>query len=97
MRPSDCYFEVDREPNPQEVIGGAPVYIVLVSREYWDENHCYEDEHLADVMEGLPEDWEEIMESTFIVEGFEDNLEGLRDLALTLGFVPLPDGSHAPL
>jgi hypothetical protein len=89
--PSDYYFEVGRESNPQEVIGGAPVYIAVVPKTYWDENHCYEDEHVADDLDGLPDDWEEIMEATFIVEGYEDDEEGLRDLALRLGFVPLPE------
>ena len=84
MKPSDCYFEVDDSEDG--------VSIMLTPRAYWDEHHCFDDQHIAGEIEGLPDDWEEIMEATFVVEGFEDDVLGLRDLALRLGFVPVPEG-----
>ena len=81
--PSDYYFQTDNSTDG--------VSIMLVQQTFWNENHYFDDQHIADDIEGLPEDWEEIMESTFVVEGFEDDAEGLGALALRLGFVPLPE------
>jgi hypothetical protein len=86
MKPSDCYFLVDDGDGD---LNG--VSIMITPRAYYDENKFFNDQHIADDIEGLPEDWDEVMEACFVVEGFESNAPGLRDLAIRLGFVPLPE------
>ena len=87
MKPSDCYFVVDGDEPISNMVS-----IMLTPITYYDEHHYFDDQHIADSIEGLPDDWDEVMEACFVVEGFENNAEGLRELAVSLGFVPLPEG-----
>jgi hypothetical protein len=87
MKPSECYFQVDEGDGAENYVS-----IMLTSIAYWGEHQCFDDQHIADDIEGLPDDWDEVMEACFVVEGFERNAPGLRELAVRLGFVPLPEG-----